>query len=156
MYSTPPPQGFPLSHFWNPCLKAGLVGPDREHLVSPFILHCNELVVLSQYIAETLFSVQLTVACVSTVDHIRYHRYIYFASTLRSSDNISGCWIAVTICISGTCHNTFTSFPPLFVKTMSCVISLSSGGRVSACIFQLLFKQSSRSQWPCGLRNKMS
>jgi hypothetical protein len=28
----------------NPCLKADLVGPDTEHLVSPFICHRNELV----------------------------------------------------------------------------------------------------------------
>jgi hypothetical protein len=60
-------------------------------------------------------SLWLTVAGISEVVYIRYHGYI--ASPLSgngtdfrefgytdSSDDISGCWIAVTICVSGARH----------------------------------------------------
>jgi hypothetical protein len=80
--------------FRNPCLKVDICGPDREHLGSPFILYCNDIVasetsvMLPHCIAVDLFSVQLTVVWIPTVERIRYHGYIYSASTLRSNGTV--------------------------------------------------------------------
>jgi hypothetical protein len=72
------------THFGrNPCLKTYLVGPDTEHLALPFIFRCSDIVasgtsvMLAHCTAVDLFSVQLTVAWVPTVERIRYHGYTY-------------------------------------------------------------------------------
>jgi hypothetical protein len=78
----------------NPCLMADLVGPDTEHLASPFNSHRNDIVasetsvMLAHCVAVDLFSVQLTVAWVPTVERIRYHGYICSTPTLRNNGTV--------------------------------------------------------------------
>jgi hypothetical protein len=100
------------------CLKVGMCGRYSEHLVPRFVSALWRVGYWGSVccVFTVHRSLWLTVAGISGVVYIRYLGYI--ASPLSgngtefreigctgSRDDIFGCWIAVTICVSGARHN---------------------------------------------------